>query len=67
MEKVFNKMSSNPFRKTDSDYREEENEILKAQLLAVFGLVIGCPAIMLLLVIIIRLLQGLPPIPPDWK
>ena len=60
-------MSSNPFRKTSEDYRREANEILKAQLLAVFGLVIVCPAIMLMLVIIIRLLQGLPPIPPDWK
>lgn len=60
-------MPSNPFRKTEEDYRREANEILKAQLLTVFGLVIGCPAIMLILVIIIRLLQGLSPIPPEWK
>ncbi len=60
-------MANNPFRKTAADYRREEKEILKAQVLAVFALVICCPAIMVLLVIIIRLLQGLPPIPPDWK
>ena len=69
LEKVYKtlEMIMNPFRKTAEDYRREEREILKTQLITAFVLVLGCPAIMLVLVMVIRLLQGLPVFPPEWK